>query len=85
MLRHDPGSSQTVRISCQGIRVAGRNTQGVKLIDLNAGDKLVALARVITEQQEAAAETVEPTAAPAPKKDDKKDEKKDEKKDAKKA
>ena len=50
---------QTVRTSCKDIRIAGRNTQGVKLIDLNEGDKLVAIARVITEQQEAAAETVE--------------------------
>ncbi len=50
---------QTVRTSCKDIRIAGRNTQGVKLIDLNEGDKLVAIARVISEQQEAAAETAE--------------------------
>jgi DNA gyrase subunit A len=50
---------QTVRTSCKDIRIAGRNTQGVKLIDLNQGDKLVAIARVISEQQEQAAETVE--------------------------
>jgi DNA gyrase subunit A len=48
---------QTVRTTCKDIRVAGRNTQGVKLINLNKGDKLVAIARVISEQQEAAAET----------------------------
>ena len=50
---------QTVRTSCKDIRTAGRNTQGVKLIDLEKGDKLVAIARVISEQQEAAAETAE--------------------------
>jgi DNA gyrase subunit A len=50
---------QTVRTSCKDIRIAGRNTQGVKLIDLNEGDKLVAIARVISEQQENAAEIVE--------------------------
>jgi len=50
---------QTVRCPCKDIRVAGRNTQGVKLIDLNEGDKLVAIARVISEQQEEAAESVE--------------------------
>jgi DNA gyrase subunit A len=50
---------QTVRTNCKDIRVAGRNTQGVKLIDLNKGDKLVAIARVISEQQEEAAETSE--------------------------
>ncbi len=50
---------QTVRTPCKDIRVAGRNTQGVKLINLAKGDKLVALARVISEQQEAAAESAE--------------------------
>jgi DNA gyrase subunit A len=50
---------QTVRTNCKDIRVAGRNTQGVKLIELNKGDKLVAIARVISEQQEAAAEVIE--------------------------
>ena len=50
---------QTVRTNCKDIRVAGRNTQGVKLIDLNEGDKLVAIARVISEKQEEAAETEE--------------------------
>jgi DNA gyrase subunit A len=48
---------QTVRTGCKDIRVAGRNTQGVKLIDLNKGDKLVAIARVISEKQEEEAES----------------------------
>ncbi len=47
---------QTVRTGCNDIRIAGRNTQGVKLLTLNEGDILVAIARVITEQQEEAAE-----------------------------
>jgi DNA gyrase subunit A len=50
---------QTVRTGCKDIRVAGRNTQGVKLIDLNKGDKLVAIARVISEKQEEEAEGAE--------------------------
>jgi DNA gyrase subunit A len=50
---------QTVRISCKDIRICGRNTQGVKLLTLNEGDKLVAIARVISEQQEEAAEAAE--------------------------
>jgi DNA gyrase subunit A len=50
---------QTVRTGCKDIRTAGRNTQGVKLVNLNEGDKLVAIARVISEQQEEAAETAE--------------------------
>jgi DNA gyrase subunit A len=41
-----------VRISVNGIREAGRNTQGVKLIDLEAGDKLQAIAPVISEDKE---------------------------------
>ena len=50
---------QTVRTNCKDIRIAGRNTQGAKLINLNEGDKLVAIARVISEQQEEAAEVSE--------------------------
>jgi DNA gyrase subunit A len=57
---------QTVRTNCKDIRIAGRNTQGVKLINLNEGDKLVAIARVISEQQEAAAETSEPSNPESP-------------------
>jgi DNA gyrase subunit A len=34
------------------IREAGRNTQGVKLINLAASDKLTAIARVVSETSE---------------------------------
>ena len=44
-----------VRTFVKDIREAGRNTQGVKLIDLGEGDKLQAIAPVISEQQEDAA------------------------------
>ena len=43
---------QMVRIFVKDIREAGRNTQGVKLIDLAESDKLQAIAPVISEQQE---------------------------------
>lgn len=43
---------QMVRTFVKHIREAGRNTQGVKLIDLAEGDKLGAIAPVISEQQE---------------------------------
>lgn len=43
---------QMVRIGVQGIREAGRNTQGVKLIDLEEGDRLQAIAPVISESDE---------------------------------
>ncbi len=46
---------QMVRIFVKHIREAGRNTQGVKLIELQLGDKLQAIAPVISEQQEDAA------------------------------
>lgn len=46
---------QMVRILVKDIREAGRNTQGVKLINLGEGDKLQAIAPVISEQQEEAA------------------------------
>lgn len=47
---------QTVRCRVKDVRTSGRNTQGVRLIAPGSGDKLVAIARVITESQEAAAE-----------------------------
>ncbi len=43
---------QMVRTPVKDIREAGRNTQGVKLINLAAGDKLTAIARVISETDE---------------------------------
>jgi DNA gyrase subunit A len=43
---------QMVRTPVKDIREAGRNTQGVKLINLNTGDKLTAIARVISETDE---------------------------------
>jgi DNA gyrase subunit A len=43
---------QMVRTPVKDIREAGRNTQGVKLINLAAGDKLTAIARVVSETDE---------------------------------
>jgi DNA gyrase subunit A len=51
---------QMVRTFVKDIREAGRNTQGVKLVNLGAGDKLQAIAPVISEQQEDAAAESEP-------------------------
>jgi DNA gyrase subunit A len=48
-------AGQMVRTFVKDIREAGRNTQGVKLIDLAENDKLQAIAQVISEQQEEAA------------------------------
>ncbi|HPA20840.1 MAG TPA: DNA gyrase subunit A [Verrucomicrobiae bacterium] len=43
---------QMVRIACKDIREAGRNTQGVKLVNLREGDKLLGMATVITVEEE---------------------------------
>jgi DNA gyrase subunit A len=54
---------QMVRISVEGIREAGRNTQGVKLIELEEADKLQAIAPVISEDKEDSAVEAPPPAA----------------------
>ena len=47
-------------------RETGRNAQGVKLVNLDPGDKLQAIAPVISEGDEESAEATEPLAAPPP-------------------
>jgi len=44
---------QMVRTRVHDVRECGRNTQGVKLIELSAGDKLQAIAPVIDEDKPA--------------------------------
>jgi DNA gyrase subunit A len=51
---------QMVRTSVKDIREAGRNTMGVKLVNLDAGDKLQAIAPVISEDREEPAGEVPP-------------------------
>jgi DNA gyrase subunit A len=41
----------TIRMSAQDLRVMGRNTQGVRLINLRANDEIAALA-VVEAQEE---------------------------------
>jgi DNA gyrase subunit A len=41
-----------IRMSVKGIRVAGRNTQGVKLVNLDANDLVMAVARVVPDDEE---------------------------------
>src|ERR1041385_1101978 len=55
---------QTVRCPVKDIRICGRNTQGVKLIGLDEGDKLVAVARVVNEDQEVEVESAKTEATP---------------------
>jgi DNA gyrase subunit A len=54
---------QIVRTKVDGISVIGRNTQGVRCIALNEGDKLVSVALIPNEEPE---ESVETAAAPTP-------------------
>jgi DNA gyrase subunit A len=49
-------AGQMVRTRVSDIRETGRNAQGVKLVDLDAGDKLKAIAPVISEEKEEATE-----------------------------
>jgi len=51
---------QMVRTFVKDIREAGRNTMGVKLVNLDAGDKLQAIAPVISEERESAEDENQP-------------------------
>ncbi|RME71102.1 MAG: DNA gyrase subunit A [Verrucomicrobia bacterium] len=60
---------QSVRCPVRDVRIAGRNTQGVKLIDLREDDKLLAIARIVEvkdeeENGDAAPAADEPGTAP---------------------
>ena len=57
---------QMVRTSVKDIREAGRNTMGVKLINLSPGDKLQAIAPVISEGDETTPEELLPGTEPQP-------------------
>src|ERR687896_97885 len=56
-----------IRLPVDGIRVIGRNTQGVKVMNLDSGDAVVGVARVVKEDEggaeAAAGDEVTPTAA----------------------
>jgi len=57
-----------IRLPVDGIRVIGRNTQGVKVMNLDQGDSVVDVARVVKEDEggtedAAGGDEVTPTAA----------------------
>ena len=56
---------QMVRTFVKDIREAGRNTMGVKLINLDEGDRLQAIAPVISEEEDAAPPEMPPVDEPA--------------------
>ena len=54
-----------IRCPVEGIRISGRNTQGVKLMNLDAGDQIVDVARVQKEEGEDAEAEGEEAETPA--------------------
>ena len=42
----------TIRLPCRDIRVISRNTQGVRLVRLEEGDKIAALASIVTDEED---------------------------------
>ena len=45
-----------IRVPVEGIRISGRNTQGVKVMNLTPGDLVVDVARVVKEDEDEIAE-----------------------------
>src|SRR2546427_763286 len=57
-----------IRVPVEGIRISGRNTQGVKIMNLTPGDLVVDVARVVKEEEDETGEGGDDEAdAPAPK------------------
>jgi DNA gyrase subunit A len=48
-----------IRMPVKGIRVSGRNTQGVKLVHLDDGDRVCDVARVVTEDEDQSGDETE--------------------------
>ncbi len=57
---------QTVRIRMSELRVLGRNTQGVKLVNLKEGDYLVAIQKLENGGEEESEETLSPASSATP-------------------
>jgi DNA gyrase subunit A len=55
-----------IRVAVEGIRVSGRNTQGVKIMNLTPGDLVVDVARVVKEDEAENGESEADEAAPRP-------------------
>jgi DNA gyrase subunit A len=58
-----------IRVPVEGIRISGRNTSGVKIMNMTAGDLVVDVARVVKEDDSegAADEGEDEAGTPAPK------------------
>src|SRR5881296_1779802 len=56
-----------IRVPVEGIRISGRNTQGVKVMNMTTGDLVVDVARVVKEDEDEVEEDEDETPPPAPK------------------
>ena len=54
-------SGITIRMKVSELRVLGRNTQGVKLINLRGKDYIASITKVPTDNEEPSAESVDNT------------------------
>jgi len=55
-----------IRVPVEGIRISGRNTQGVKVMNLTPGDLVVDVARVVKEDEDDDVEEGGDDETPAP-------------------
>src|SRR5207249_3229820 len=55
-----------IRVPVEGIRISGRNTQGVKVMNLTPGDLVVDVARVVKEDEDDDVEEGEDDESPTP-------------------
>jgi DNA gyrase subunit A len=54
------------RTHCHEVRLVGRNTQGVRVMNLNEGDKLASLAKIAREEIDSTGDESAPQASPEP-------------------
>ncbi len=54
-----------IRVPVEGIRISGRNTQGVRVMNLDPGDTVVDVTRVVKEDEEPAASAAAPASGAA--------------------
>ena len=52
-----------IRMPVKGIRVSGRNTQGVRLVDLDPTDRVIDVARVVPDDETEGEDALEPVGA----------------------
>jgi DNA gyrase subunit A len=55
------------RVAAKEINIIGRNTQGVKIMNLTSGDLVVDVARVVKEDEDEVEDDDDDTPSPAPK------------------